>query len=126
MALIQLTATEVETQKSAMFFGVNTETRNVDGDPDEEEGRQVARLVVKQLAWEVTGVTNFDSGIVTAASVTASPNGAANVTFTPGSGFADWRVVDQRYGPENARGSKVYFGEIEYVSVSAWAAIDWT
>ena len=126
MALIQLTATEVEVQKSVMFFGVNTEVRNVEDDPDEEESRSVARIVVRQLAWEVTGITNFDGGIVTAASVTGSPNGAANVVFTPGLTFTDWRAIDQRYGPENAKGSLVYFGEIEYVSVTAWAPIDWT
>lgn len=123
MALIQLTATDVETQKNVQFMGVQTETREEFA--GFEEVRNVLRLTVIQLASGITGVANLDSGITNAVSVAASFNGTANVTLTPGTGFGDFRVTNQEYFPQEQKGSLVFAGKVEYISISDWTSAPW-
>lgn len=129
MAMINLTATDVDSQFSIMALNMGIETRFEDPeDETTEQYRNVCRLIVFKDAYNVTGCTSLDAGIVQYASFDTSFNGTGDITLTPGTGLNNWRVVNQEFTPFGPKGALTIRMKVEMVTISSagWSALDWS
>lgn len=130
MSAVIWTADNYTTPVLFEHVAITTETRfKPDTDEEEEQYRNVLRVVLLTRIDNLKSMSSVDAGIVTASSLTGSFKGGDQFTITPGLNFPDLRLVSQEFAGIEQEGSKLALTRTEWVSMAfdgQWQDIDWS
>ena len=109
------------------LYQLSTESKTLDG--GDEESRAVLRVVISQEALNVTDVSQPVDTLESELSLTARFNQSTSVQILPlKDAFDDtypFKLVDQSYTPYESKGSRMFRGTKEWVSVTPWVSLTW-